>query len=209
MDTGAVVRNLNNFATCVTLCRLFSIKTSLDYGSGDGLLTRFLRDHNIDAYAYEKYGIPEYAQGYHNPGKKNYELITAFEVFEHFEEPGREIQEIFSLNPNFVLVSTQLYTNQNEEWSYLSKESGQHIFFYSAESINYIARSYNYGATNLGNNIIFYNSSLPDIENLIEKIKLLFLGWIFEALKKEILSSPANGFVADNLNLINQYYSQK
>ena len=108
LDTGIVARNLNNFAVCIILCRLLNVNKTIDYGSGDGLLTRYLRDHDIDAYAYEKYSIPKYAQGFNNPDWKDIQLITAFEVFEHFEDPATEIEYIFSCNPNFILISTEL-----------------------------------------------------------------------------------------------------
>ncbi len=157
LDTGIVARNLNNFAICLILCRILNITKSVDFGSGDGLLTRYLRDHDVDAYAFEKYGLPKYAQGFSQTDWKNIELITAFEVFEHFENPATEIEKIFSCYPDYVLISTELYSNQNENWSYLSIHSGQHIFFYSTKVINLIAEKYNYGVTNLGNNIIFFN----------------------------------------------------
>jgi len=67
-------------------------------------------------------------------------LITMFEVAEHFTNPAEEWRRLVTCDPQWILGSTEIYTNQDSNWTYLSPESGQHVFFYSQEAMSMIAR---------------------------------------------------------------------
>ena len=48
------------------------------------------------------------------------------------------------MSPRAVLASTGIFKNENQDWWYLARESGQHVFFYSSEGLALIARKYGY-----------------------------------------------------------------
>lgn len=197
LDTGAVQRNINNFAFCFAFSKIFNIKVALDFGGSDGLLCRFLRDHNIECYAYDRYTIPIYAQNFDSPPCENIDLVTSFEVLEHLSNPSKDLDEIFSFDSNFVLCSTEIYIEQSEDWWYLANESGQHIFFYSVEAINFIARKYHYEATLMGGKILFYKSNVPNVKNLIVGAQMVLNDWIFRAIKSYVFTLPTPGVEKD------------
>ena len=135
IDTGAAQRNLRNLAACWAISKLFNLKNAIDIGGGDGLLCRLLRDYNINCYVEDKYAIQTYGKGFTDQDFEIPDLITGFEVLEHYENPVVNLSNIFSYNPKVVLFTTALYNHQKEDWWYLSPEAGQHIFFYSKEAI--------------------------------------------------------------------------
>lgn len=159
LDTGAAQRCLINFAACFFLVKIFNISTAIDYGGGDGLLCRLLRDKNIKSYVADSYAKISYAQGYDSLPTSKAELISAFEVVEHFVNPQNEFHEIFNAKPRVLILSTELYRGQSEDWWYLTPESGQHIFFYSAKAFELLAHRYSYEMFFAGAYIIFVKAS--------------------------------------------------
>ncbi|MCE7064007.1 class I SAM-dependent methyltransferase [Dyadobacter sp. CY326] len=76
--------------------------------------------------------------------KTEFEIVTAFEVFEHLADPLSEIEQILRLSDN-VLFTTEIVPDDIESfknWYYLSAETGQHISFYSLDSLKYLARKF-------------------------------------------------------------------
>jgi hypothetical protein len=145
LDTGAADRNLLNFALVTAVAKLLRITGPiLDFGGGDGLLCRLLRDIGFDCWVSDKHSQPSYAQGFSCTPGEGFELVTAFEVFEHFADPAAETADLFSIGARAVLVSTELYRQQGADWWYLSPETGQHVFFYSERAMRLIAQNANY-----------------------------------------------------------------
>jgi hypothetical protein len=209
-DTGALQRNINNFASCYALSKLLSVNKFVDFGGKDGLLCRFLRDHLIDCYVYDKYSTPTYSLDFEaSPNFKNVDLVMAFEVFEHFSNPKVDLDEIFSFQSNFVLVTTTFYSDQNADWWYLAKETGQHVFFYSTQAINLVAKRYGYGVTMVGGMILFYKTNIPDIHNKIVSCQTALKGWIFQAIKSYIFHLPAPGAQKDYEHVISKVVQQQ
>lgn len=155
LDTGIAQRNLHNFAACYVVTKVFDLKNVIDFGGGDGLLCRLLRDHNINCYVQDKYATPTYAQGFTKPDFIIPDLVTAFEVFEHYVCPESEMETIFSGNPDFLLVTTEIYADQADDWYYLAPESGQHVFFYSENALKNIAKKFGYKIIISGGYILF------------------------------------------------------
>lgn len=198
LDTGAVQRNLNNFAACYLLGKILPINSILDFGARDGLLCRFLRDHLFDCYAHDKYSKPSYSIDFQiMPRERDIDLVVAFEVLEHFSNPKTDLEEIFMFQPKYVLATTELYSNQGKEWSYLAQESGQHIFFYSGHAVNLIAQMFGYGVTIVGNMILFYKTDIPGIQAKIISCQATLSGWIFQAIKSYIFLLPTPGVSVD------------
>lgn len=126
----------------------FDVKSKfLDYGGGVGLLTRIMRDRGFDWYHYDKYAKNIFSRsfdllGFENTGEK-FELVTSFEVLEHLEKPLEELEKIFALGENF-LASTVLQPSASVDelfsWYYLGAIHGQHISFYTQESMKIIGK---------------------------------------------------------------------
>jgi hypothetical protein len=144
LDTGGAQRNLTDLAACFCVSKLYKLKNIIDFGGGDGLLCRFLRDYGLNCFVKDKYAAPTYAQGFTEPDFQTPDLVVAFEVLEHFPNPKTDLDNLFSLNPEVLFVSTGIYTNEQSDWWYLAPETGQHIFFYSKEALHLIANRYGY-----------------------------------------------------------------
>lgn len=113
----------------------------LDYGSGLGILEKELKAHgfaHVDSYDpfTNKMGLEAYS----------YDIVFAFEVFEHHPKPLALFQEIMGyLKPDGVLLFSTLIINAHTiregiaNWWYCAPRNG-HISFFSIESLQYLAR---------------------------------------------------------------------
>jgi len=70
------------------------------------------------------------ARGFETTNKEyKYELVTAFEVFEHFAEPIQEFESMIKFSDN-IIFSTELLPSlvpKPEKWWYYGLGHGQHI----------------------------------------------------------------------------------
>lgn len=144
IDTGAGQRSLANLAATYCVSRLLRLNNVLDFGGGDGLLCRLLRDYGINCYVQDKYATATYAKGFDTPNFSKPQILLAFEVLEHLAEPHGDVARLFAFDPDAILASTALYANQGPDWWYLAPESGQHLFFYSEKALRLIAEVHNY-----------------------------------------------------------------
>lgn len=143
-DCGAAQRNLHNFAACYSMARIWGARTAIDFGGGDGLLTRLLRDRHVDCHVEDKYGSPTYALAFARPEGLHPDALFAFEVFEHFVEPAKEIAALFARQPKILFGTTGRFTGQGADWWYLSHQSGHHVFFFSSRALSHVARVHDY-----------------------------------------------------------------
>ena len=147
-DTGIMSRNIGSSKiTAVVLYFLFKkFGKFLDYGGGYGIFTRLMRDIGFDFYWHDPHSTNLLARGFEIISKNcKYELVTAFEVFEHFAEPIKEIESMLQFSGS-ILFLTELSPStlpKPGEWWYYALESGQHISFYSYRTLKYIAQKYN------------------------------------------------------------------
>jgi predicted O-linked N-acetylglucosamine transferase (SPINDLY family)/glycosyltransferase involved in cell wall biosynthesis len=119
----------------------------LDYGGGYGVFVRMMRDFGFDFSWHDKYCKNIFSQGFEADEKSSYsyELVTAFEVFEHFVKPLEDIQKIFKFSRN-ILFSTKLLPANNpkpSEWWYYALDEGQHISIYTSKALSIIAEKFN------------------------------------------------------------------
>ena len=140
-----MLRNQNNvgvvLATLTALGKRFGCV--IDYAGGYGILVRLLRDKGVDALWSDPYCTNLLAIGFEYSDEEA-SLVTAFEAFEHFVEPLREVEKLFSIAPN-LLISTELIptpTPAPERWWYYGLDHGQHIGFYRIQTLEWIARRY-------------------------------------------------------------------
>jgi Methyltransferase domain len=143
-DTGAAQRVLVNHAWVLMFARFFQLRRMLDFGGGDGLLCRLLRNRGLDAYTTDDHVKSTYAPSFEGTLTRGYDLITAFEVFEHLPHPSSSLQRLFEVEPRFIVGSTEIYSGQDSSWWYLSPHTGQHVFFYSPKALELLARRYRY-----------------------------------------------------------------
>ena len=143
-DTGIYSRVIKTFLVSFLMCKIFKLKNILDFGGGDGLFCRIMRDYYFNCFSHDKFSKNLYSKGFVRQNFQTPDLITSFEAAEHFSRPYDEFSKIFNLKPKMLLLTTGIYRDQDKNWDYLEEDSGQHIFFYSRESLEYIAKKYNY-----------------------------------------------------------------
>jgi len=147
-DTGILSRNIGlSQITAIIICFLFNKDGKfLDFAGGYGIFTRLMRDIGFGFYWYDPYCTNLLARGFKLKDEKSkFDLITAFEVFEHFVEPIKNIEKMLQFSDN-IFFSTQLLPSpisRPEEWWYYGLEHGQHISFYSLRTLNHLAQKYN------------------------------------------------------------------
>lgn len=140
-DIGMVSRNLSLAKKTRALIPVFfdSRARFLDFGGGYGLFVRLMRDAGFDFYRLDRLCPNLFAAGFngYETQQGEYELVTAFEVFEHFEDPLDEISGVLRFSDN-LLFTTLLIPPHNPrpgEWWYYGLEHGQHVSFFSARAL--------------------------------------------------------------------------
>ncbi len=113
-DTGMVARTWAMAQTASLLLRLAGVGPAtpcIDWGGGNGLFCRMMRDQGYDFVNDDKYAEPFYCAGFtrQDSGLAKSDVVTSFEVFEHLPDPGTELAAILALEPKLWLFSTQLY----------------------------------------------------------------------------------------------------
>ena len=143
-DTGILARNLTNLrvvlATQAAMGKLHG--RVVDYAGGYGILTRLLRDHGVEALWSDRFSENLLARGFEHNGESA-DLITAFEAFEHFVDPGLELDKMMAIAPN-ILLSTSIIPDpvpRAGEWWYYGSEHGQHIGFFKVRTLDALAKS--------------------------------------------------------------------
>lgn len=130
-------------------------------------------------------------------GRKD--LLTAFEVMEHLDEPIEEIGKWFDVAEN-ILVSTQLnssYDQEGEKWWYFNYESGQHIVLYNETTMQYIADYFTKKYIKINNNLHLLTSR--DINE--KKMKAVLKG---NNIEKAYRMNAAKSKVIDDRNYLKE-----
>lgn len=143
-DTGIMKRNsINAQKVLCTLSILGLLKGRVvDYAGGYGLLVRILRDYGIDALWSDSHCTNLVSRGFEY-NNESAGLITVFEAFEHFVDPGAELDRMLKIAPN-ILLSTEVISDpapDQKDWWYYGKEHGQHIGFFRAKTLKKLAES--------------------------------------------------------------------
>ncbi|MFD2247691.1 methyltransferase domain-containing protein [Pontibacter ruber] len=147
LDIGLLYRNELFKPIVASMIRSFfdSKARFIDYGGGYGVLVRMLRDIGFDFYRHDTYCDNIFAKNFDVNDlsiNQRFEVLTAFEVFEHLENPMQEVEKMLVFSDN-ILFSTELVpTNQSinpNTWWYLAPETGQHIAFYTKASLQKMA----------------------------------------------------------------------
>lgn len=126
----------------------------LDYGGGNGLFAQLLRESNWESVSYD----PFIDRNTSPKQLGKFDLITAFEVFEHVPDVQSLMANLRSLlsKDGLVLFSTLLsdgniQPRQRLSWWYASPRNG-HVSLYSRKSLAILAQDsgFNFGSFNDG-----------------------------------------------------------
>lgn len=158
-DVGLVARNIVLANVTNLILSLFFNKYGkfVDYGGGYGLFVRLMRDRGFDFYRYDTHCENLFAADFEadTGGNDEFELVTAFELFEHLSNPLEEISELLELSTN-ILFSTELLPDHAPapgDWWYYGLEHGQHVTFYTPRSLAIIAKKFSLNLYSNGINI--------------------------------------------------------
>jgi hypothetical protein len=148
-DTGMVSRSIQMAQMTSLLLKIAGVAGQtlcLDWGGGNGLFCRMMRDQGYNFFNDDKYAKPFYCDGFtaERVGIAKCDILTSFEVFEHLANPAVELADILRFDPRLWIFSTQLYENQAREWNYFGPQNGQHVFFYSADGLRKFAEGHGY-----------------------------------------------------------------
>lgn len=153
LDTGEAWRQYCIVSRIQSLVQSKVIRSSgkkfkvLDFGSGSGFAASCLKlKLGWDTYTYEPYVETSFTSTKtfksidEVVANQPYDLIIASEIFEHLNNPlitFNIIRDILNKDLSYVFVTTGLYkpNETDNSWSYLAPMSGQHVIFYSAQSM--------------------------------------------------------------------------
>lgn len=132
----------------------------LDYGGGNGLLTSMLKNKGWDSVSYDPF--PSNKVNLETLGRFN--LITAFEVFEHVPDVHQLMENISNLLlPNGVVLASTLLSDEHVNsdsrlgWWYAAPRNG-HISLFSKASLAVLAKAHGLTVQHLNTNLhIFRN----------------------------------------------------
>lgn len=195
LDIGIIERNSIlkiEVEKIINYCFIDS-KIFLDYAGGYGIFTRMMRDKGFNFYHQDIYCENLFAKHFElkDMDKYFFDLVTAFEVLEHFNNPLDEIENIFKLGNNFIFTTELIPENFTKDWMYIAPETGQHISFYTHKSLKIIADKFGFNVYSKNDFIhIFTKKQLTEsqLKNEYFITKSLFFGLI--KMKKK--SSPIN-----------------
>lgn len=146
LDIGLLDRCaiLSNVTAMVLKAERLRGGTFLDWAGGYGTLTRMMRDRGYDFSHQDLMATNIFADGHEIEDftGQRFDLVTAFEVLEHLVDPVSELAPVTATTDLF-LTSTVLLPDPPpapEDWWYYTLESGQHITFYTRESLDRLAR---------------------------------------------------------------------
>jgi hypothetical protein len=159
-DIGLISRNLSlSKLTKAMILFLFNQQSKfLDYGGGYGVFVRLMRDMGFDFYRYDQYCENLFAKSFDVDIQNNserFEILTAYELFEHLVNPLDEIDKMLKLS-NSIIFSTELLPLDNprpNEWWYYGLDHGQHTSIYTFSSLKYIADKFDINVYTNGRSI--------------------------------------------------------
>ncbi len=215
LDLGYAGRNTySSYITAGIIELFFNYKDKfIDYGGGYGLFVRLMRDCGYDYYLEDKYCQNLFANSFEQneiPEQK-FELLTAFEVFEHLPDPISEISTMLEYSDS-ILFSTEIYPSDKSElenWWYISPETGQHVSIYSIKSLQEIAKHFRLNLYTNGTNLHLLTPKTlnSNIFRLICKYKFSFLYLHLLKPKRQSLLITDYNKIKSGLHAPNENYS--
>lgn len=147
LDIGILKRN-NELAHIVPkfIDTFFPKSTKyLDFAGGYGIFVRLMRDLGYEFYRQDIYCENIFSKHFDitDTDLKTFDVVTAFEVFEHLENPLQEIEDMLKFGDNLIFSTDIVPEDGNiENWVYIANETGQHIAFYTEKALRIIAEKF-------------------------------------------------------------------
>jgi len=113
----------------------------LDWAGGYGTLTRLMRDRGIDMWHHDPYTENLFAAGFEGRPEEEWSVTTMYEVLEHLPDPFLVLARLGATS-GVLLTTTELLPDpppRPGHWWYYAPETGQHISFYTLESLRRLA----------------------------------------------------------------------
>ena len=132
-----------------------------------------------------------YAPHFAGSPSDRYDLVSAFEVIEHFEHPAQDLEQIFGSRPKVVLATTELFSGQKADWWYLAPREGQHVFFYGEKAIRLIAERYKYDVLIGKTFLLFSRDALTSMQRA--RLRLLLQRRVAQVLGAVLLMHRGPG----------------
>jgi hypothetical protein len=153
-DVGIMYRNLTNRDITTAIINLLFPKMSsaVDFGAGHGVFVRLMRDRGFPFFWSDLHATNDYARGFESQEGLTYDFLTAFEVLEHLVDPVADLSKLMALSGN-VLVSTCIVPQPAPalpDWWYYVPTTGQHIAFYTTESLRILAARFGRNLLSVG-----------------------------------------------------------
>jgi len=165
-DTGTLERTLilGKSAAAIAFFCFDRNGRFVDYAGGYGTLTRYMRDIGFDFYSTDLYATNFMARGFDaEPGR--YEMATAFECFEHFVNPGEELERILDYSDS-IFFTTQPCPEPAPaitDWWYYAPHHGQHIALYRPKTLAYLGKQYGLNYYNFLNYHLLTKRKFPPL----------------------------------------------
>jgi len=160
-DIGLIGRNIKLSNFCSTFIPIFSNRGGpfLDYGGGNGMFVRIMRDKGFEFYWQDIYTSNQFAEGFEASQDQKFSLLTAFEVFEHLPQPLEIIADMFKYSDTLIFTTRLLprWNIKPHEWWYFTPDTGQHVSLYSRRSLELIAEKFNVRLSSNGVSIHVYS----------------------------------------------------
>jgi hypothetical protein len=80
------------------------------------------------------------------------DAVTLFEVFEHFVDPIKEVENLLKFSDT-IIFSTTLHPNpvpNPKSWWYYGLDHGQHISLYSRDTFEFMSKHFGLNYYNIG-----------------------------------------------------------
>lgn len=143
MDVGSLERSLYvaRFLKGVSvLIKRWKDQPMLDFGAGDGVLVRHLRDRGLQIRYSDPFASPVFFVGDAINEDDKFELSVLSEVALHFVDPLQEFKSLLVRSNQVLFTAVKAPEKIDENWWYLMKSTGQHVAFYSKKSIDKLAK---------------------------------------------------------------------
>jgi hypothetical protein len=203
-DTGLATRNIKNRDRLEAVIYNHFVKDStiIDIGGGYGLLTRLMRDIGFDFLTYDIYCENIFAKNFEATNTTRSDLLTAFEVFEHIENPLEFLEDEFSRHQcKNIIFSTLPYHTEHYpslDWWYYTFDTGQHISFYHPKSLVKLTSTFNCHYYQLDQDLhMICEQKLDSVSELLithKKLAKIYRKYVRKKRKKMSLTLSDAGF---------------
>lgn len=155
LDVGLLSRciTLSHITAAVIRSERLHHGRFLDWAGGYGTLTRLMRDRGFHFLHSDPMASNLFAQGYEGGLQDvDYDLTTAVEVLEHLPDPVEALTPVARCS-DMLLATTEVLPQpppMPDDWWYYAPETGQHITFYTPDSLRHLSSRLGYPSVVVG-----------------------------------------------------------